>query len=500
MYFLQFALLYTLFYLAYRFGLRQTGQLMANRFYLLASYLLSAVIPLLPWPELAFLAESTATVFAPFVHADSATPLLEANTQVSNQPVNFGQTALAVSSSIDWQKTLLLTYLLGVSLVSVRYSLQLWSLRKLLRGSSPLPDRRWDGRARVIGQIWQKTIAFTYGRCFYVSPNLLNSPDAELILEHEFAHASQRHTIDLTVSELCTALLWWHPVAWLHRRDLRLNLEFLADHAVLAAGHSPKNYQLSLLRFCESFNPKPALTFAQSPLKTRITMMKSKKRSPLTYLTLLAAVLLTGSLFTTCSAQEVSTEKTLTSEVPFLKGFVGEEGWKQARSLLVNNYAGHKIEYFVNGSPAQNEIIPKPEDIKVVELAANTDAPNLTRVSFTTRQANWVSAFGWHASEENSRLKMDSYSEWTVSLISAKNNTESSSMAFYGNSRIYEGAFDYLEEEYPDAATVFYVDGDPTDIDALDTPAEDVKAIVVAYANNDRTKVIFHVITSALTR
>jgi hypothetical protein len=359
-----------------------------------------------------------------------------------------------------------------------------------------LNDHRWAGKARLLDKASQNNLAFTYGSCFYVSPNLLKSPDAELIMEHEYAHARQLHTIDLTIAELLTTLLWWHPVAWLHRRDLRLNLEFLADRAVLNTGYSPKNYQLSLLRFCESFVARPALTFSQSPLKTRIIMMKSKKRSTSIYLSLVAAVLLTGGVFTACSTQEINTEAPLVADVPFAKTFMGQEGWEQAHSLLVNNYAEHQIEYFVNGSPAQNEIIPKPEDIKIVELAANTDAPNLTNVSFTTLQSNWVSAFGWHASEENSKREAQSYNDWTIDLISEQRGN-SYATAFYGNPHVYDGAFDYMEEEYPDAATVFYLDGEPSDIDALKTPVEDVKVVVVAYANGDMKKVIYHVITSA---
>lgn len=493
MYFLQFALLYALFYLAYYLGLSKTGQLTANRYYLLSIYLITLLLPFIPWPTLAVLPEVIPATS--FMSTDAATPLLSTATETATPVGAVNENGIY---PIDWWQILVAVYVVGAVIFLIRYALQLWSLHRLISNSVINDQQYWPGEVVTKVVPAHKNTAFTYGRCFYVSPDILASSDAELIMEHEYAHAKQLHTIDLTVSEIFTALLWWHPLAWLHRRDLRLNLEFLADRAVLNAGYPLKNYQLSLLRFCESFIARPALTFSHSPLKTRLIMMKSKQRSTSVYFTLLTSIILISGLVSACSTQEaaVPTEATETASVPFVKTFTGQNGWEQARSLLTNNYPNHQINYFVNGSPAQNEIIPKPEDVKTVEVAANTETVGTTHVSFTTQQNDWVSALGWHAAEEKSRHETEDYNDWTFNLLSEEKLTCRVAMTFYGGSEVIQTSMDYLNTEYPNAAVTFYLDGSPIEIDALATPEEDIKAIVIAHTQSDKKQAIFHIITA----
>lgn len=497
MYFLQFALLYSLFYLAYRFGLSKTGRLSANRWYLLGSYVVALLLPVLPFPPLFELSTNSTT---------AASALTTVVTEVSNgvTPMLRGGEAhlpQAVSASpkpVDWPLVLTLVYGLGVLVFLLRYLLQLLALRRMTALAYLVNDQRWSGKVSLYGINEQENIAFTFGHCFYVSSKLLASPDADLILAHEHAHARQWHTVDMTVAELFTALLWWHPLAWLHRHDLRLNLEFLADRAVLDAGHPTKNYQLSLLRFCESLAARPALSFTQSPLKTRIVMMKMKKRSTSVYFLIMLMVVMLSSLITACNTEPITTNVTADSNTPFEKIFTGTEGWQEARTLLQNNYANHQVAYFVNGQPAQNEIIPKPEDIKTVVLAANTQQPGKTAVAFTTLQNNWVSAMGWHASEERQRIEADTYANWTEDLLLAGGEpTDLYTITFYGTSGVIEGAMDYTATEYPNAAVTFFRDGVPMEIaDVLKTPEEVIKAIVVSHTYTVKERAIVHFITS----
>jgi hypothetical protein len=85
----------------------------------------------------------------------------------------------------------------------------------------------------------------------------------------------QHHTLDVLLAQLATALAWANPAAWLLRRAVLDNLEYLADRAALRTGLDRRAYQYSLLRQQPGGVPAPALAFHFSflTLKNRIFML-----------------------------------------------------------------------------------------------------------------------------------------------------------------------------------------------------------------------------------
>ncbi|MCY7356745.1 MAG: hypothetical protein LH609_04620 [Rudanella sp.] len=51
------------------------------------------------------------------------------------------------------------------------------------------------------------------------------------ILRHERVHVSQHHTLDVLLTECLTIVFWFNPVAYLFRRLMTQNLEYLACDA-----------------------------------------------------------------------------------------------------------------------------------------------------------------------------------------------------------------------------------------------------------------------------
>ncbi|MCU0353025.1 MAG: hypothetical protein MUD08_04685 [Cytophagales bacterium] len=104
-----------------------------------------------------------------------------------------------------------------------------------------------------------------------------NLPDDALrsqILIHESAHIRQWHTLDILLMELYLVFFWFNPLAWLYRRQVRLNLEYLADSAVLHCMEDNTDYQMNLLRIGVSpTHLSLANHFHFSSLKNRILMM-----------------------------------------------------------------------------------------------------------------------------------------------------------------------------------------------------------------------------------
>jgi hypothetical protein len=117
---------------------------------------------------------------------------------------------------------------------------------------------------------------FSFGRTIYLSEaTLADTPGLPAALRHEQAHVVHYHTADVLLTQLATALAWPNPAAWLLRRAVLDNLEYLADRAALRTGLDRRAYQYSLLRQQPGGVPAPALAFHFSflTLKNRITML-----------------------------------------------------------------------------------------------------------------------------------------------------------------------------------------------------------------------------------
>src|SRR3546814_3441770 len=143
-----------------------------------------------------------------------------------------------------------------------------------------------------------------------------------------FFSSRRRHTICALVTGVQTCALpisifWFNPVAWWHRREILLNLEFLADQGALNEGGETEAYQFQLLK--ASLRDMPyalANHFAQSIIKKRIKMINTERSSSnktWKYLALVTAAAL--SLFLLNCNSEVMPEKKIerhTSELQSL--------------------------------------------------------------------------------------------------------------------------------------------------------------------------------------
>jgi len=74
------------------------------------------------------------------------------------------------------------------------------------------------------------------------------------------------------------ALCWINPLSWLLLKEIRLNLEYMADEAAIPDEQEKKTYQYLLLDISQSNNELPsAIPFNYSFLKTRIRMINRKR-------------------------------------------------------------------------------------------------------------------------------------------------------------------------------------------------------------------------------
>ena len=73
---------------------------------------------------------------------------------------------------------------------------------------------------------------FSFGPWIFIHPEGLDEQTLREVLIHEQAHMRGWHTLDILFSQVVCILFWWNPAAWLMRREVRMNLEFIADKAV----------------------------------------------------------------------------------------------------------------------------------------------------------------------------------------------------------------------------------------------------------------------------
>ena len=102
------------------------------------------------------------------------------------------------------------------------------------------------------------------------------------VMKHEYAHIRQMHSADILLAEGVAALCWINPVAWLLLKEVRLNLECLADRAALHGESEKKSYQYLLLDLARAERPHTsAMPFNYSFLKERIAMINRPESSRL---------------------------------------------------------------------------------------------------------------------------------------------------------------------------------------------------------------------------
>lgn len=159
------------------------------------------------------------------------------------------------------------------ALLFMRFMGQLMGIIKLRMRSKS----QYIGNTKVY-LLSQPTGPFSFFKWIFINPQMHVSKETEEILTHELTHARQWHSLDVIFSELMCIICWFNPFVWLMKREIRSNLEYLADNKVLETGHDSKAYQYHLLGLA---NEKPVATlynnFNVLPLKKRIKMMNKRR-------------------------------------------------------------------------------------------------------------------------------------------------------------------------------------------------------------------------------
>ena len=135
-----------------------------------------------------------------------------------------------------------------------------------------------DGKYRIVEVSGDKAPC-SFGNNIFINPEKYDWDTYNQILLHEKIHIEQRHTIDIVIAEVVLIFQWFNPFAWVYRREIESNLEFLTDDQLMQLNKvEKKTYQLSLMKVSAPHFPLSLTTnYNQSILKKRIAMMNSKR-------------------------------------------------------------------------------------------------------------------------------------------------------------------------------------------------------------------------------
>ncbi|MBB2146643.1 hypothetical protein GM921_14160 [Pedobacter sp. LMG 31464] len=265
-----------LFFAFYLLVLRRLTFFKINRFYLLASLMVSFIIPTLQFTIEREIAQNTA-VEQPTVLQD-----VDLGGAAFQEPIQVGAGPIANEvEPFNWYGLLPYVYVAIVIGLLVVTAWRLFQLYKHTRTKS----HEVNGLKLVAKSVGSTNCSFF--NYVFIDQNSLTEVELQVLLRHEEVHARQLHSIDKILLMLAKAVLWFNPIVYLYDKALEQTHEYEADEAT-SQNVGTEHYAHLLLKLAVSKNTMPLIhNFVKSPIKERIKMLfnsKSKNMKKLAYL------------------------------------------------------------------------------------------------------------------------------------------------------------------------------------------------------------------------
>ncbi len=256
-YLLQSTIASAICYLFYQFFLRRNTFYKWNRLYFLSAIFISAVFPTL--------------------HFDNLFQHNEVLPSVVKYIPDFSFKNTVSTYAFSWPVFAINIFYAGILMMFVRFAIQIFSILHIRKKSN---TQKLHGISIINTK--ENISPFSFFNEIYINPQQHTAAEMEQIVRHEMIHAKQYHSADILLSEIFTIIFWFNPFAWLLKKTLKQNLEFLTDRKVLSTGIDAKLYQYCLLKVSGIHtNMAAASHFNFSKLKNRIIMMNKKRSSQL---------------------------------------------------------------------------------------------------------------------------------------------------------------------------------------------------------------------------
>ena len=265
-YILKANLLLIFFGLFYLIFLKRETFYQLNRWYFIASIIVSVTAPLITF---------TKTVLVDPI------PVEYYVNDSENVIINEAVEEPSFLETIDLQQ--MVAYLL-VFISSMLIIRKIYAVAKLYRSIKKLPS---SGASNIKISADNNTV-YSFYQWIVVPENFFQWQNHQLILDHESIHLNQKHTFDLILVEIVAAVFWFNPLVKVMQRAINTNLEFIVDQKMIETNESIL-YQKNLLQFQTQHAIQFVNSYNASEIKNRILQINSKKSTNMKKLKFLLA-------------------------------------------------------------------------------------------------------------------------------------------------------------------------------------------------------------------
>lgn len=213
-------------YLFYYALLRSQTHFKFNRLFLLLAPPVAFTLPLIEWSTALVPDISIAGTLQVFRLSEIVVTAYTPSAQV-----NFSYHSLAFVAG--------LIYFSIAIFFLLKLAFQIIKLKKLKAGAN-LVESEFDSIHIYRHRGNLPTFAYL-NTIFLGNEDHLSPQEQKQVLAHEIAHVQLHHTLDILYYEVLTAVLWFNPVIWLLKREIRTVHEYQADARVIEQ-YKPQEY------------------------------------------------------------------------------------------------------------------------------------------------------------------------------------------------------------------------------------------------------------------
>ena len=253
-YFIKASSILTIFYLVYFIFLKQETFFLSNRLFLLTGIIGALILP---------------NVLIP-IYIE-----VEPKLATSNLPQGVLIEPNEITPKFNW--LLLATYAYSAITLFLlgKFIMEISSVFGLIKRGTVK-----HSEAFKMVETQDQVSPFSFFKWIFYNPKQFHFSELKLIINHEKVHAKQYHSIDVLVMELVCIIFWFNPIAWIYKKSLKQNLEFIADKETQKTSHCQKTYQRLLLKTTiKNHHMALANPFYNSLIKKRIVMLQKSKSS-----------------------------------------------------------------------------------------------------------------------------------------------------------------------------------------------------------------------------
>ena len=251
-----------------------------NRFYLLATVVLSLVLPLIQ-----------INIWKSQTTAPGAIKLLSVVTSSNEYMDEIVLTARR--NVLTAEQFIWLAYFVTCLVFASLFILVLIKIRRLLKQH----QQRVIGNVHLVGTTAKGT-PFSFLKYIFWNNNIdITTTTGNQIFKHELAHVQQKHSYDKLFINAILIFCWCNPFFWLIRKELNMIHEFMADKIAVEDSNTEAFAAMILQATYPQYRFPLTNSFFYSPIKRRLAMLTKNKNPKAGYIARILVLPLAVVLF-----------------------------------------------------------------------------------------------------------------------------------------------------------------------------------------------------------